>query len=190
LAQVNSAISAGLTFSTTVRRGSSSTTLSPHYASHIIGKMHTNRVQALLGKVFGLVQRTVAKGERKDHGWAGTFGPGFLVDSDWFETTSFMRRKASVNIPAFGYINNKDHRLVEPESLGRARKIRALHHSLPSLPRHVRQSEWQQHDESVLQSIRKRSQPAGPLADEPKTPRSRVERGAKAVQCRKRAYQY
>ena len=61
----------------------------------------------------GLAKKVV-KGERKGHRWAGSsLGPDFSMS-----IPTYLEHSGDVQshwkIPAFGYINNEDHRLVEP----------------------------------------------------------------------------
>jgi hypothetical protein len=69
--------------------------------------------RALLIDKFGLVKRKVVKGERKDHRWAGSSSDSTCkVDPDTPRLRQVRYRKL-LDIPAFGYINNEDHRLAE-----------------------------------------------------------------------------
>jgi hypothetical protein len=54
----------------------------------------------------------VVKGERKGHRWAGSSsGSTFYVDSD-LPRLHQVRYTKPLNIRAFGYIHNEDHRLI------------------------------------------------------------------------------
>src|ERR1700730_455712 len=88
--------------------------LLPHNASHRNGKIHTDLVQALLADALGWSSEKWSKASGRATVGLDQVRPRLSMSIP--TQLDYIRCIAQSHwkIPAFGYINNKDHRLVEP----------------------------------------------------------------------------